>query len=102
MQEQTKPYTLQQYREAGCAKFRNGPRDLFALSLFLITEGFMCNGCPAMRDRNGCQSFKALSPPVYVHLPPKAPTETVRQEAARRGISIGEVRRQRQASLVSG
>jgi hypothetical protein len=101
MQRQTEPYTLQQYMEAGCAQFRNGTGDLIALGLFLMTDGFMCNGCPAMRDRNGCESFKKLSRPVYVHLSPKAPAETVRQEAARRGISIGEVRRQRQAALVS-
>lgn len=98
MQRQTTPYTLEQYIDAGCLTLtRNGKLDLIGAGIHGATGGMPCNGCFMMRTN--CPAYAKLrEAPVK---PPTAPQtgETVRQEAARRGLSIGEVRRQRHAGI---
>jgi len=65
-----------------------------------MTNGKMCDtGCHAFRDGE-CYAYKKLTHSVEQLLAVKSiaikPQETVKQEAKRRGISISEVRRQRQ------
>ena len=98
MQKQITPYTLRQYLEAGCQTLtRDGKLDLIGAGLHGATGGMPCNGCFMLR--NNCQAYaklrgNAASKPKAAH-----PGETVREEAARRGLSIGEVRRQRHAGI---
>lgn len=94
---QTKAYTLAQYIGAGCGQLNGemGPAAI-GIGIYHTTHGMMCNGCPKMRSR--CSAFAKLAATAAIPTT-KAPSgETVRQEAARRGISINEVRRQRAAS----
>ena len=93
---QVVPYTVTQYANAGCGQVG----DFIGLGIHAVTGGLMCNGCPVLRS--GCSAFAKLSAAATKQQLPSAPSETVRQEAERRGISISEVRRQRNASLVSG
>ena len=62
--------------------------------IYDATGGMPCNGCFMLLM--GCQAYKTLrgDAPVKAQTQER-PSETVRQEAARRGLSIGEVRRQR-------
>jgi hypothetical protein len=98
MQRQTTPYTLTQYLAAGCQTLtRDGKLDLIGAGIHAVTEGMPCNGCHMLKLR--CASFEKLRA-ADTPLPKAAqPGETVRAEAARRGLSIGEVRRQRQAAV---
>jgi hypothetical protein len=95
--KQTKPYTVTDYLRAGCGQFKEGAVDLIALGIHSATGGLMCTGCPRFRSR--CIAYARLAnAPLHINSPPPATVETVRNEAKRRGISIGEVRRQRQAA----
>lgn len=96
MQRQTTPYSLPQYLAAGCQTLtRDGKLDLIGAGIHGATGGMPCNGCYMLKTR--CESFEKLRA-SGTPMPSAARTgETVREEAARRGISIGEVRRQRQA-----
>lgn len=90
---QTKPYSLVQYRDAGCFTLTRGDRlDAIGVGLHQATGGMVCNGC--FMQTTSCPALKKLSNTI-VSEPKGVYTETVRQEAARRGISISEVRRQR-------
>lgn len=96
MQRQTKPYTLAQYLDAGCLTLtRDGKLDLIGAGIHGATGGMPCNGCFMMRTN--CPAYAKLQ--GAAPKPAAAPQtgETVRQEAARRCLSIGEVRRQRHA-----
>lgn len=96
MQRQTTPYSLSQYIAAGCLTLtRNGKLDAIGAGIHGATGGMPCNGC-FMLNTN-CPAFAKLrgAGDSMPKVPKAAPTETVREEAARRGISIGEVRRQR-------
>lgn len=92
-------YERHEYVEAGCFQVL-GTYATLGDALWLYTKGIMCPGCPAdgeceaqkiLRRRNASAS-KFVEPVV---------SETVRQEATRRGISISEVRRQRNAGAAS-
>lgn len=95
---QTKPYSLTQYLAAGCETLtRNGRLDAIGAGIHGATGGKPCNGCYANK---GCAALAKLLAMDGTLLRSVAPApETVRQEAARRGLSIGEVRRQRQAAV---
>lgn len=85
-------YTMQQYLDAGCNQL--GIRDLVASALYNATGGKVCDtGCPYFKEGN-CEAYKNLTRRVTAK---PAPTETVKQEAARLGVSINEVRRRRNA-----
>ena len=97
---QTKPYSLAHYLAAGCETLtRNGKLDAIGAGIHGATGGKPCNGCHANK---GCAALAKLRALDGAALRTVAVTpETVREEAARRGLSIGEVRRQRQAGVVA-
>jgi len=83
------PYNIQAYLDAGCFEMK--------LALMVLvhgkTGGRVCDtGCHAF-DNGRCRAYMKL-----VNQSKRStiePTETVKEEAARRGIGIREVRRQR-------
>jgi hypothetical protein len=91
-------YTLDQYRLARCPqvvgdKDNKGNPALMQILINTTKEGSVCNGCSWFRT--GCianmflksgQAFSTINPIT---------TESVRNEAARLGLSIGEIRRRR-------
>ena len=94
MLKQTIPYSLNQYIEAGCLTLtREGELDSVGLYIHTASDGMPCNVCH-MRETN-CPAFAKLRGTSVIYTATANPVETVRAEAARRGISIGEVRRQR-------
>ena len=89
-------FSLHEYTQSGCMQFE-APELGFAL--FNITNGVMCEGCPAFHNGR-CPSFqKMIATHPLTTQPAAEPVETVRQEAARRGLSISEVRRQRRSRI---
>lgn len=93
---QSRPYTLGQYVAAGCYQVvKDGKPDVIGIAVHGMTKGLMCNGCAYA---SGCDAKAKLNGVVRVQSRHSAPTETVRQEAARRNLSISEVRRQRAAA----
>ena len=94
---QTIPYTRNEYVNAGCFQFGNSENDPIAMGLWLITDGFLCNGCP--HARNNCKALATLSRPIYDTRQPMRHDETVRQEAERLNVSISEVRRRRAGAV---
>ena len=95
-QKQTKHYTLLAYVNAGCETLtRDGKEDDIGASLHAVTRGMPCNDCPLIN--NNCKALAKLraGDTTPVNTTNFTAYETVREEADRRGISIGEVRRQR-------
>lgn len=94
MQKQTTPYSLTQYLNAGCLTLtRDGIGDLIGIGIHSVTGGMPCNGC--FMSKTGCSALAKLRGADRPTKTTATPIETVREEAVRRGISIGEVRRQR-------
>lgn len=92
-------FELQDYLEARCWQLdRESGRFTMGLALHGHTNGQMCDGCPKF-DKGSCKSYKILT---LAKTLTAVPTETVKQEAARLGISIGEVRRRRNALTTEG
>jgi len=86
-----KSYSMEDYKKAGCKEFENPSM----IAVHAIVGGKVCDtGCYAYHSGR-CGAYKNL---VNDRVVPETPTETVREEAKRRGISISEVRRQRKAS----
>lgn len=95
---QTKPYSLTQYLAAGCETLtRNGKLDVIGAGIHGATGGKPCNGCYAKKGCAALEKLRAMDGTTLRSIA-TAP-ETVREEAARRGLSIGEVRRQRKAAV---
>lgn len=86
----TQSFTLREYEASGCFQFEV---PFLAYALHQVTQGRMCNGCPKY-EGGKCESLRKMLRPAVKALAQPA-GETVRQEAARRGLSISEVRRQR-------
>ncbi len=86
-----KARSLDDYKKAGCT-LAPAVGDETALGILASTNGDMCKGCAAYHDGK-CRAYNRLVSGRAVLQ--KQYSETVREEAARRGISIGEVRRQR-------
>jgi len=86
-------FSLDQYMEADCFQVERGPGLMVGIALYDVTQGEMCPGCP--KYENGkCESYQTLL--SFLPKPEaKESGETVRQEAARLGIGIKEVRRRR-------
>lgn len=81
-------FTFLEYRQAGCFQ----AEDAIGLGIHAATNGRMCDGCPAFKNR--CEAYAKLPHMASVRAPVTR-TETVREEAKRRGVSINEVRRLR-------
>ena len=97
MKRQTTPYTRDAYVKAGCHQFGGDAYNLIATGIWLVADGYMCNGCPHARNR--CKALATLSRPIFDTCQPVKHEETVRQESARLGVSISEVRRRRAAAV---
>lgn len=81
-------YELEDYRKAGCKEFKNKSM----IAVHALVGGKVCDtGCYAYNSGR-CSAYKNL---VNTRVVAELPSETVRAEAKRRGISISEVRRQR-------
>jgi hypothetical protein len=91
--KQSNSYMVDQYISAGCSQIVSaaGTVDMIGVGLVGATNGFMCNGCP---KANNCDALRILAG-ISSRKPESVHSETVRDEAARKGISISEVRRQR-------
>jgi hypothetical protein len=91
-----KSYSKQQYLDTGC-------RELVHASMIVIhgmTRGKVCDtGCHAF-NKGQCEHYKRLiKGPSNEIVYSNVKTETVKEEAGRRGVSIREVRRQRRDLL---
>lgn len=94
-------FEIVEYMEAGCFQVEGGPGFLVGVGLHGLTDGRMCEGCPQFR-KGRCPSYKELTRcRAQKKRELLAPTETVREEAARLGISISEVRRRRRGCEVT-
>ncbi len=91
---QFQSFTLTEYMDAGCMQMEI-PK--LGAALHAYTHGKMCDGCPAYHGGK-CESLRKMQRPENKSIQSPA-GETVRQEAARRGISINEVRRQRRTAI---
>ena len=90
-------HTFDQYRLARCPqivgdKDNKGNPELMKIFI-LDTGGDVCPGCPWGRDNCAAKVFLASGQSFSTINP--VTTETVRDEAARLGLSIGEIRRRR-------
>lgn len=85
-----KSFALQAYKDAGCTLVP--AMGAAAVELWRETSGALCPGCAAYHD-GGCQAYRKLTSGRSVL--EKQYTETVREEAERRGVSIKQVRRER-------
>ena len=90
-----KEYTKDQYIDAGCMHF---DVLLVGMALLSLSKGKLCDGCPVVTNCAALRKLQAEDQPLNAALPEQNYGETVRQEAARRNISIKEVRRQRRAA----
>lgn len=85
-----KSFALQSYRDAGCTLVP--AMGQAAVALWRETDGALCLGCAAYRG-GLCIWYRKLTSGRTVF--EKQYSETVRDEAARRGISLKQVRRER-------
>lgn len=96
--KQTTPYPYRAYVEVGCPTLTiNGRPDLIGIAIHVETQSMPCNGC--LMKMFNCPAYAKLRASELhqreVRTAVQPAVETVRQEAARRGLSISEVRRQR-------
>lgn len=92
-----KSYSVREYIDAGCPEICSR----MYLALHEATDGRICDGCYLVL---ACQAYAKLTsvrPNTGFKIPAasgdckKVWSETIREEARRRGLSISEVRRQR-------
>lgn len=94
-------FEIVEYMAAGCFQVERGPGFAVGVGLHGLTDGRMCDGCPKFKEGR-CPSYKELTRGLAQKKREMlAPTETVREEAARLGISISEVRRRRNGTAVT-
>lgn len=89
------PKTIEEFIDAGCEL--SDPLRLF-IGLYHATAGQPCNGCAYDSHGNKCQAKRALFQAPAVATPDAPRGETVREAAARLGVSISEVRRRRRTA----
>ena len=83
------------FTEAGCALAK--PIGLF-LGIYAATNGNPCTtGCAYYKGGN-CPAYQSMNDAPQKKAAQQEPQETVREAAARLGISISEVRRRRRAA----
>lgn len=85
-------FSMREYEDAGCMKF--DVPFLIVKALYLYTNGVMCKGCPKFQG-GSCKSFRKMLAANSPQPQQAEYIEPVRAEAARRGISIKQVRRER-------
>jgi hypothetical protein len=101
--EQSRAYSTEQYTKAGCHQVKGGRDAAIGIALIRATNGWTCKGC--FYQREGCKPLMQLEADNILKVSvgatlklKSAYSETVREEAKRRGLSINEVRRQRNQS----
>jgi len=88
-----KPFTIQQHVDAKCAL--TTPILMFRELHAYAGNRCLCDtGCFDFKN-GSCVAYRRMTGATITPAPVKIYTETVKQEAARRNISIAEVRRQR-------
>ena len=91
-------FEIYEYMEVGCMQVERGPMLIAGLGLHSLTDGKMCDRCPKFQHGK-CESYKELTRSAAQRkreaVASILPTETVRQESDRLGVSISEVRRRR-------
>jgi len=92
-----KVFTVQQHKDANCY-IADGKGIPFEI-LYSYANGKLCDSGCAYFEGGRCSAYKKLivAGDRPIHSTQNAPTETVRQQAERMGISISEVRRLRAA-----
>ena len=87
-------YTIQEYVDAGCPEVG----DATGIAIYHLTGGKICDtGCNRFQGGR-CGAYNRLvsrSQVATLNHRKEEQTETVREEAARRGLSIKQVRRER-------
>jgi len=93
-----KSFDIKSYQDAGCTMLAVQKDNASMAAVHAITGGKLCDtGCAAYHGGK-CAAFQRMTR----SLPTQATyTETVKQEAARLGVSVSEVRRRRNPSTVS-
>jgi hypothetical protein len=89
-----KAYLATQYLEAGCNFAQESPMPF--VGVHGVTGGRVCDTGCAEFSGGKCPAYRALTATATAPVHAVA-VETVREEAARRGLSISEIRRQRRA-----
>jgi len=92
-------YSIEEYYDAGCPEYQKPDR--IAISLYIFMRGRICDtGCSRF-NFGACPAYKKMTKKKKEEWVPKRVLpvydETVRHEAKRRQISIGQVRRERNA-----
>ncbi len=89
-----KAYTISEFIDAGCPQFEH---PTIGIALYTYMGGRICDDCPRADDCASLRKLQAGNPSRLSDkaLPQNNGGETVREEAARRGIGIKAVRRQR-------
>ena len=85
-------YPLGEYLFSGC-EFANTGKQAFVF-MWAATDGKVCDTGCAWFDGGKCAAYRKLTIPAKPAAQ-QEPQETVRETAARLGISISEVRRRR-------
>lgn len=90
-------YTLEAYEQAGCPMQKTS--SVIFAGLHEELGGKVCDtGCSMFRG-GGCKAYQVLLRPSERAVQQASKEETVREEAARCGLSINEVRRRRRAGV---
>lgn len=89
-------YSVADYQDAGCS-LMNSPNRGMLLAVHELAGGKLCDTGCADFNKGKCLAYRNLLGAVVsgATINPSAPIESVRDEAARRGVSLSEVRRNR-------
>lgn len=90
-----KVYTPMEYFQADCP-FAKQSADAF-LAVYILSQGKVCDTGCGWFDSGKCPGYRKLTVPAKVAAG-QEPSETVRETAARLGITLAEVRRRRRQS----
>jgi len=96
MKSTMRSFPLIEYQRAGCQQFKESP--VIWTALHQETQGKICDTGCAMYDEGRCPAYRNLN--TYgkrsdLSKTEKLKQETIREEAARTGMKINEVRRLR-------
>jgi hypothetical protein len=87
-------HSFEQFKDAGCEFFSGSPVPFMAVHI--ATNGNVCQTGCAWYEGGRCPAYRTLTAKPVLPDAPKG--ETVREAAARLGVSISEIRRQRRGA----